>query len=169
VWDKEFLPKQVELSIDDRQLYLTEEEYVFRTVYGNTPFNEGIHYWEIVADARSEHEIKTGIATKREKNQDASFSDFQHGWAFFGIGALRHNSNSQGPNYGKPFKRQGILGIFLNMNKGTLSFAIDGQYFGLAFSDEKLKQGPIYPAVSLLHNAGCILVTNKHPPSYFFD
>lgn len=67
-WDKEFLPVQVELSQDNRQLYLTEEEYVFRTVYGNTAFNEGIHYWEIIADARSEHEIKTGIATKREKN-----------------------------------------------------------------------------------------------------
>jgi len=25
------------------------------------------------------------------------------------------------------------------MNKGTLSFAIDGQYFGVAFEDERLK------------------------------
>jgi hypothetical protein len=39
---------------------------------------------------------------------------------------LRHDSNSVGPKYGKPFKRHGVLGIFLNMNKGTLSYALDG-------------------------------------------
>ena len=33
-----------------------------------------------------------------------------------------------GNKYGKPFKTAGILGLFLNMNKGTLSFAIDGEY-----------------------------------------
>lgn len=98
-----------------------------------------------------------------------SFSDIETGWAFFGIGQLRHNSNSQGEKYGKSFKRQGVLGVFLNMNKGTLSFAIDGQYQGVAFESEALKQGPLYPAVSLLHNAGCILVSGKPPPHYFYE
>lgn len=55
------------------------------------------------------------------------------------------------------------------MNKGTLAFALDGQYFGVAFEDEKLKSGPLYPAVSLLHNAGCTLVTGRAPPGYFFE
>ena len=55
-----------------------------------------------------------------------SFSDIETGWAFFGIGQLRHNSNSSGEKYGKNFKRFGVLGVFVNMNKGTLSFAIDG-------------------------------------------
>jgi E3 ubiquitin-protein ligase NRDP1 len=55
------------------------------------------------------------------------------------------------------------------MNKGTLSFAIDGKFYGIAFQDEGLKSGPIYPAVSLLHNAGCTLISNKNPPSCFFD
>jgi hypothetical protein len=26
------------------------------------PFMEGIHYWEIVADAKSEHELKMGVS-----------------------------------------------------------------------------------------------------------
>jgi E3 ubiquitin-protein ligase NRDP1 len=43
------------------------------------------------------------------------------------------------------------------MNKGTLSFAINGEYFGAAFKNEKLKKGPIYPAIALLHCAGCRL------------
>jgi len=75
----------------------------------------------------------------------------------------------QGSKYGKAFKRQGVLGVFLNMNRGTLAFAIDGQYQGVAFEDEGLKKGPLYPAISLLHNAGCILVTGKAPPQYFYE
>jgi len=47
-------------------------------------------------------------------------------------------------------KDKECLGVFLNMNKGTLAFALDGQYFGVAFDDEGLKRGPLYPAVSLL-------------------
>jgi hypothetical protein len=31
-------------------------------VYGNAPFMEGIHYWEIIADAKSEHELKMGVS-----------------------------------------------------------------------------------------------------------
>lgn len=52
------------------------------------------------------------------------------------------------------------------MNKGTLAFAIDGVYYGVAFEDEQLKlgNGPIWPAVSLLHKAGCTLVSGKQPP-----
>ena len=72
-----------------------------------------------------------------------------------------------GRKYGKAFKRQGVLGVCLNMNKGTLSFAIDGMYQGVAFEDAMLKKGPLYPAVSLLHNAGCILVTGRVPPMCF--
>jgi hypothetical protein len=41
---------------------LKEDDYVFRTVYGNVPLIEGIHYWEIVADSNSEHELKIGVS-----------------------------------------------------------------------------------------------------------
>jgi E3 ubiquitin-protein ligase NRDP1 len=54
------------------------------------------------------------------------------------------------------------------MNKGTLSFALDGEYMGVAFEDEELKKGPIYPAVALLHVSGSTLVTGKQAPMYFF-
>ncbi len=49
---------------DNRVLYLKEDDYLFRTVYAETPLNEGIHYWEIVADSRSEHELKIGVSAK---------------------------------------------------------------------------------------------------------
>ena len=59
------------------------------------------------------------------------------------------------------------MGICLNMEKGSLEFAIDGEYFGVAFKDPQLSQGPIWPAVSMLHQGGCILVSGLQVPPYF--
>lgn len=38
----------------------------------------------------------------------------------------------------------------LNMVKGQLSFGVNGEYMGVAFEDEKLKKGPVYPAIAFL-------------------
>ena len=53
------------------------------------------------------------------------------------------------------------------MNNGTLSLGLDGEFMGVAFEDPKLKTGPIYAAISLLHIAGCTLITGLEKPSYF--
>jgi E3 ubiquitin-protein ligase NRDP1 len=53
------------------------------------------------------------------------------------------------------------------MNKGTLSFALDGEYWGEAFKSPALTKGPIYPAISLLHHAGCKINVGKSVPIYF--
>ncbi len=45
---------------------------------------------------------------------------------YIGLGQLRHGSNATGTAYGKRFKKDGILGVLLNMNNGTLSFALNG-------------------------------------------
>lgn len=72
-----------------------------------------------------------------------------------------------GAFYGKKFKNNGVLGVFLNMDKGTLSFALNDENFGFGFQSQLLKKGPIWPAVALLNCAGCKLVTGKKPPQYF--
>ncbi len=86
-----------------------------------------------------------------------------------GLGQLRHASNAAGPQFGKRFKKEGVLGVCLNMNSGKLSFALNGEYMGVAYHDQKLKTGPIYPAVSLLHCAGCEIRFGMFAPSYFLD
>lgn len=53
------------------------------------------------------------------------------------------------------------------MNNGTLAFAMDGEFMGVAFEDPQLKKGPIYAAISLLHIAGCTLVSALEKPHYF--
>ena len=61
-WERDTLPKEVKATDDMRCLYLNEDDYLFRTVYANIELREGIHYWEIIADARSEHELKIGVS-----------------------------------------------------------------------------------------------------------
>jgi E3 ubiquitin-protein ligase NRDP1 len=78
---------------------------MFRTVVGDTGFNSGVIYWEIVADSRTENEMKIGVVTKNGFNMDSSFSDFDFGFAYYGLGQLRHGSNSVGQPFGKKFKK----------------------------------------------------------------
>ena len=86
---------------------------------------------------------------------------------YLGLGQLRHNSNASGPSYGKKFKKQGVLGVYLNMNTGVLSFSFYCEFLGVAYKDQKLKEGPIYPAVALLHCAGCKIRSGLTVPTIF--
>ena len=52
------------------------------------------------------------------------------------------------------------------MNIGTLSFALDGEFMGVAFEDKMLTKGPIWAAVSLLHIGGLTLISGLDPPPY---
>lgn len=167
-WDSSKKGQGIQVFNNGDSLLLSETCYAFRTIIANTPFNSGVHYWEIVADRRTENELKIGITKNLNFNFDTSFSDYNFGWAFYGVGQLRHCNNATGDIYGKKFKKTGVLGAFLDMNRGILSFAIDGEYFGIGFQSEELKTGPIWAAISLLHVGGCVLQTGIPAPLYFF-
>jgi len=59
---------------------------MFRTVIGDTPFYGGIHYWEIIADPKTENELKIGVSAKKEFNYNSAFCDYEHGFSFYGLG-----------------------------------------------------------------------------------
>lgn len=166
-WDTEYTSSAIELTAQNRHAFLSEDTYLYRTSIGTVGFVEGTHYWEVIADARTENDFKVGVVKNREIDLKTAFSDYSTGWAYYTTGQLRHCNAAVGPKYGKGFKKQGCLGIYLDMEKGTLSFALDGEYMGIAFEDEELKKGPIYPAIAILHLGGCTLVTGRKPPSSF--
>jgi len=166
-WDSKFVGTNILLAENGTQAYLKEAGYIFKTVLGDQSFNGGIHYWEIHADPRTENELKIGVSVKKDFEPNTAFCDFDYGFAYYGLGQLRHGSNANGNAFGKKFKKEGVLGVCLDMNKGTLSFALDGVSMGVAFHAEALKKGPIWPAVALLHCAGCKVVSGKSVPQYF--
>jgi hypothetical protein len=68
--------------------------------------------------------------------------------------------------YGKQFKKKGVVGVCLDMTKGILSFALNGEFLGIAFVSEALKKGPVYPAVALIHCAGCTIQSAPLPSCF---
>ena len=77
--------------------------------------------------------MKIGVTSSKKFDLNSAFCDHPFGWAYYGIffsnlglGQLRHASNATGAVYGKRFKKDGVLGVCLNMNKGTLSFSLNG-------------------------------------------
>ena len=54
----------------------------FRSIVATEPFTEGIHYFEVIADKRTESELKIGITKNIDFNYDIFFSDYPFGWVF---------------------------------------------------------------------------------------
>lgn len=42
-----------------------------------------------------------------------------------------------------------VIGVLVNMTRGEIGFTINGQFHGIAFYAEELKEGPLYPAIAL--------------------
>ncbi|CAD8207499.1 unnamed protein product [Paramecium pentaurelia] len=165
-WDKNKCGQGIQLTMGDTQVFLKESSYIFRTVLGDMPFESGVHYWEIEADSRTENELKIGVYSGNTLNLNAAFCDINQGFAYYGLAQLRNGHTASGSTYGKRFKKDGVLGVCLNMNNGTLSFQLNNEYWGIAFRSDLLKKGPIYAAVALLHCAGCTLKTGRPKPSF---
>jgi hypothetical protein len=167
IWNKDVPYKYIEFSIDGRIVNNIESEMQFRNIYGSIGFTGGKHYWEIVTDSKNMHDMKIGISKKIDYGVGA-FSDNLNGWAYYSIGELRHGNNTNGKKYGKKFKMTGIIGVCLNMIDGTLQFSLNGEIFPVAFNEQSLKEGPIYPAISILRNCIAVLVTGKAVPDGFY-
>jgi hypothetical protein len=76
----------ITLTANNRHIFLSEDNYLFRSSIANTSFNSGTHYWEVVADARTENEFKIGVIKNRNIDLKTSFSDYSCGWAYYATG-----------------------------------------------------------------------------------
>lgn len=52
-------------------------------------------------DKLNVNELKAGVTTSLVFDYDHAFSDFSFGFAFYGVGQLRNQSDSGGPSYGR--------------------------------------------------------------------
>ncbi len=140
-WNSQRSGSGIQITNNGKSVFLKESEFKFRTILGDKPFYKGLHYWKIHADKRTKCELKIGVLTEKANliNLNTSFSAYEFGFAFYGIGQTRNGSDIQGQEYGKRFKNAGVLGVLLDMSKGTLSFALNGEFFGIAFQNAKLK------------------------------
>jgi len=85
-WDPNFTSTIIELSASNRHAYLSEDNYLFRSAIADKGFESGTHYWEIIADARTENELKVGVVKNRDIDLKTAFSDYSCGWAYYATG-----------------------------------------------------------------------------------
>lgn len=78
-WDAFKKGQGIQVFNNGEGLLLHESCYAFRTIVGSTPFISGVHYWEIIADRRTENELKIGVTHNVNFNYDTvSFFRFLH-------------------------------------------------------------------------------------------
>lgn len=105
VWDQTKCGLGLQFENRGELVILKEPAYVFRTALANVGFNSGQHYWEIIPDSRTENELKVGVSTATNFDLNTAFCDHVFGYAYYGLGQLRQNSNASGPQYGKRMKK----------------------------------------------------------------
>jgi hypothetical protein len=77
---------------------------------------------------------------------------------------LRHGLSSSGEKYpNSKFKPGDTISVMLDMDEGSLSYSINGQYLGVAFQSEDLKTGELYPAVAPVYNTDCFEIRQPMP------
>ena len=60
-----------------------------------------------------------------------------------------------------------VVGVFLNMAKGTLSFSSGGTYKGIAFKSPLLEKAPLYPAIALYQTSVVSVMGQPEIPAMF--
>lgn len=100
-----------------------------------------------------------GVSKEENFDYESAFSDYEFGWALYTDGCrLRHNSKALGNTYcDEKIKDESVIGVYLNMDEGIrigiyllgiLRFKINKKCFGVAYQDDLLKEGPIFPALA---------------------
>ena len=69
-WDQFKKGQGIQIYNNGESLFLNETCYAFRSIAANSPFMTGVHYWEIIADRRTENELKLGITKNINFNYD---------------------------------------------------------------------------------------------------
>ena len=111
-------------------------------------FMTGKNYWEIRVDRSPTAYLFIGVATG-DTNLSTFLGGDEYGWGYIGDRALYHKRNKI-KLYGDRFGQGDVIGITLDMDEGTLSFAKNGVDLGVAIQN---LSGVLYPAVAF-YNRG---------------
>ena len=118
------------------------------TVMGSTPFISGRNCWEIRVDKSQTAYLFIGVATKHADTATFLGGD-DFGWGYIGDRALYHK-RSKVKVFGERFGQGDVIGVCLDLDKGTLSFSRNGEEMGVAFDG---LTGELFPAVAF-YNQG---------------
>ncbi|KAH9514410.1 SPRY domain-containing SOCS box protein 3 [Bulinus truncatus] len=158
VWDRYSKPQEVLLSSNYEAAYFYIDPVIESTgtvaVRGTKGFADGEHYWEIsFLEPPIGTSVMIGVGTKNAllKSKHYQFINLlgqdRESWGLSYKGFIWHNGISK--RYCDPFyERHTVIGVLLNMYKGTLTFFKNGASLGEAFSGLCAIKEPLYPLIS---------------------
>lgn len=123
------------------------------TARANVRLSSGVHRWDVHIDRCISKNIFVGVAT-REARLDNYVGCDACGWAFLANKAVWHNK-AKTKTYGDLFRTGDTVTVILDLNLGTLSFAINDRNLGVAVEG---LVGPLYPAFSLYNEEDQVTV-----------
>ncbi|XP_066998112.1 SPRY domain-containing SOCS box protein 3 isoform X2 [Anabrus simplex] len=151
-WDHQGISSSTHLSRDNREVFF-HPGYSSGTavVRGNKPCVKGqYYYWEIkVLTPMYGTDVMVGVGTSKInlREPEVRFCSFlgsdEESWGFSYRGSIQHSGTYE--RYGPPFVQGSIVGIFLDMFRGTITFYLNRQSLGIAF--KSLKVDELYPMV----------------------
>lgn len=126
----------------------------------NSLTGSSVYYWEVTLVKLSE----TGNAIIGVCEADHELSGWigqtpaHLGWSFHGSAggskAYTYHSGAYNSNYGRPMKQGDVVGVLVDLVQGELSFFINGQSLGVAFTN--LTRQTLAPAVSLIESGDSV-------------
>jgi len=157
VWDEHHKSSDVMLSPSALAAYFhidpLETSKGTAGVRGSKSFVDGEHYWEIrFLEPPLGTSVMVGVGTQKALLHTDNYQFVNlvghdtESWGLSYKGSLWHNGKSK--PYCAPFyDRSTVIGVYLNLYRGTLSYFINGKCLGEAVTD--LPQGePLYPMIS---------------------
>ncbi|XP_005104344.1 SPRY domain-containing SOCS box protein 3 [Aplysia californica] len=158
VWDGSSKPPEVQLSSNFEDAYFYIDPVIQSTgtvaVRGNKGFADGEHYWEILfLEPPIGTSVMVGVGTQKAVLRSNLYQyvnligQDQESWGLSYKGKIWHNGVSK--EYCDPFfDTTTVIGVLLNMYKGTLTFYKNGVSLGEAFTGLNTKCEPLYPLIS---------------------
>lgn len=147
--------------------------------FGSVGFSSGIHYWEFKIEQADAGSIFLGVAEKPGVIGSSQASRFGR-WVGSGLAnhraSFRSSSQTAGDRlsvYGDHFHTGDTVGVLLDMNRGRLSFYLDGLKYGQhsiadlgeAFdglsSANVVKRRTMFPIVGLSKSQDRIAITSR--------
>jgi hypothetical protein len=149
------------------------------SAFGSIGFSTGVHYWEFKVEQAEVGSVFIGVS---EKPGPPGLSSSSKCTRWMGYGFVSHrasyraastNSSERVAVYGDYFHTGDIIGVLLDMNKGRLSFFLDGMKYGEhtvadlgeAFdglvSPARVKPKVLYPVVGLSRHQDRVTITPR--------
>eukprot|EP00940_MAST-03C_sp_MAST-3C-sp2_P000372 g372.t1 len=139
----------------------------WNTVRATVGFSVGVHHWEVLVNKCVSKNIFIGVGTENAELENYVGSD-RFAWGYLANKAIWHRK-AKVRSYGLLFREGDIVRVTLDMNIGSLMFALNGTDLGVAVPAGELSGLTLYPVFSLYNKGDSISIVPMKNASLSLD